>query len=127
MSFPFDPAEPHVLVQAQLWGPAGDTIVALALDTGATGTVVSRDVVEAVGFDLTLVQDQAQITTASGVETVPRVALRRFRSLGQERMGFPVLCHTLPPGIALDGLLGLDFLRGHRLLIDFHTGQIELD
>ncbi len=37
-----------------------------------------------------------------------------------------VLCHTLPPSATVDGLLGLDFFRGHQLTVDFQTGQITL-
>jgi hypothetical protein len=50
----------------------------------------------------------------------------RISSLGQDRTAFPVLAHTLPPSAAVDGVLGLDFLRGHALNIDFRTGQITL-
>ena len=28
---------------------------------------------------------------------------------------FSLICHTLPPSVSVDGLLGLDFLRGQRL------------
>jgi predicted aspartyl protease len=34
--------------------------------------------------------------------------------------------HTLPRNIPIDGLLGLDFLRGLELNINFRTGQITL-
>jgi hypothetical protein len=32
----------------------------------------------------------------------------------------------LPPGAGVDGLLGLDFLRGQSLTIDFRSGEITL-
>ena len=38
----------------------------------------------------------------------------------------PLVCHTLPASAAVDGLLGLDFMRGKRLIIDFRTGIIDL-
>jgi hypothetical protein len=37
-----------------------------------------------------------------------------------------VLSHALPPTTGIDGLLGLDFLRGSVLTIDFQNGQIDL-
>jgi hypothetical protein len=67
-----------------------------------------------------------QVTTGSGAVFVPRLSVSRFRALGQERTAFPVLAHTLPPGTGVDGVLGLDFLRGFALTIDFRTGQIDL-
>jgi hypothetical protein len=33
MSFPFNPAHGLVIIAAQLWGPAGDTVARLALYT----------------------------------------------------------------------------------------------
>jgi hypothetical protein len=80
----------------------------------------------AVGYDPALASDRVQVTTGSGVEYVPRVQVSRFKSLGQERALFPILGHTLPPSATVDGLLGLDFLRGQRLEIDFVRGFVSL-
>ena len=72
------------------------------------------------------IPDRVQVTTGSGVEYAPRLHLTRLRALGQERVAFPILSHTLPPSAGIDGLLGLDFLRGQRLEIDFARGVIAL-
>ncbi len=126
MSFPFDPQQGLIVVGAELWGPRGSAVLRLALDTGATGTVVNVGMLVALGYDPALVPDRVQVTTGSGVEFAPRVMLDRIMALGQERTGFPVLGHTLPPSAGIDGLLGLDFLRGRSLTIDFHTGRVTL-
>ena len=41
MSTMFNPHEGLIIVQARLWGPTGDTQARLALDTGATRTIVN--------------------------------------------------------------------------------------
>ena len=69
---------------------------------------------------------RVQVTTGSGVEYVPRFEVSRIAALGQVRTDFPVLAHTLPPSATIDGLLGLDFLRGQVLQIDFVQGIITL-
>ena len=66
------------------------------------------------------------MTTGSGVEFVPRVSIHKIVALGQERTSFPVLGHTLPPSAGIDGVLGLDFMRGQTLTVDFRTGIITL-
>ena len=38
----------------------------------------------------------------------------------------PVLARDLPPTTSVEGLLGLDFLRGGVLTIDFIQGEITL-
>lgn len=126
MSFPFNPHQKLIIVQAELWGPSGNGLLRLALDTGATSTLVNQSRLMQLGYDPALAPDRFQITTASGIEFVPRIALSKITALGQERTNFPVLCHTLPPSAGIDGVLGLDFFRGQILTIDFRNGQITL-
>lgn len=126
MSLSFDPRQGLVVVRAELWDPAGSAVLQLALDTGATGTLVNVGMLVAIGYDPALAPDRFQVTTGSGVEFVPRITLDKVVALGQERQGFPVLGHTLPPSAGVDGLLGLDFFRGQTLTIDFHAGEIKL-
>jgi predicted aspartyl protease len=126
MSFPFDSQQGLIIVRAELWGPAGSIVLRLALDTGATSTVVNIGMLVTIGYDPALAPDRIQVTTGSGVEFVPRVVLNKITALGQERSDFPVLGHTLPPSAGIDGLLGLDFFRGQSLILDFRTGQVML-
>ena len=91
MSFSFDAEHGLVVVEVELAGPAGEAILRLALDTGATSTVVNAGVLVALGYDPALVPDRVQVTTGSGVEFAPRVILDRITSLGRQRTEFPVL------------------------------------
>jgi len=126
MSVAFNPAGGLVVVNAEVVGPTGTAVVRLALDTGATATVVNSAILVAVGYDPAQSPTRLQVTTGSGIESVPVVAVTRLQALGQDRNGLSILAHTLPPSAGVDGVLGLDFLRGQRLVIDFRAGQIEL-
>ena len=126
MSFPFEPQRGLIIVNAELSGPTGSVILRLALDTGATGTLVNPALLVAVGYDPALAPDRLQMTTGSGVEFAPLVTIDRLTALGHERSKLPVLGHTLPPSANVDGLLGLDFMRGKVLVIDFASGAITL-
>ena len=99
----------------------------LALDTGATVSVVNWDVVVLLGYDPAIARERIQMTTGSGVEFVPRLIIEKIEAFGQDRRDFPVLCHTLPPSTTVDGVLGLDFFRGQRLVVDFRTGRVTVD
>jgi predicted aspartyl protease len=101
-------------------------VLQLALDTGATSTLVNVGMLVAVGYDPALAPDRFQVTTGSGVEFVPRIVLDKVLALGQERTAFPVLGHTLPPSAGVDGLLGLDFFRRQILTLDFQAGEITI-
>lgn len=126
MSVPFDPRRGLILVTVRIWGPAGDRIADLALDTGATVTMISASLLADAGYDPAASTDRVLMTTASGVEYVARLPVDRIRALEQERQAFPVVSHILPPSARIDGVLGLDFLRGQRLTVDFRVGEITL-
>jgi aspartyl protease family protein len=126
MSFPFDPERRLIIARTELEGPSGNAVLRLALDTGATRTLINVGLLVSIGYDPALAADRSQITTGSGVEFVPHLSLSKITALGQERTGFPVLCHTLPQSAGVDGLLGLDFFRGLTLTVDFRTGRITL-
>jgi predicted aspartyl protease len=122
----FDRHEGLVIVRAELFGPSGSIVVRLALDTGATSTTVNAGLLNTIGYDPALVPDRVQLTTGSAVEYAPRLPVNKIEALGQERVNFPVVAHTLPPTASVDGLLGLDFFRGQELKLDFRQGVIML-
>lgn len=124
MSFAFNPRSGLILVSAQLEGPSGTGTLRLALDTGATTSLVNIGILVAVGYDPALAPGPVQVTTGSGIDFAPRIVVSRLKALGREQRAFPVLGHTLPPSAGVDGLIGLDFLRGRSLTIDFRTGRI---
>lgn len=126
MSFAFNPHRGLIIVRAEIWGPSGSGILSLALDTGATFTLLNQSRLLQLGYDPAVVPDRCQMTTASGVEFVPRLTLNRIAALGREHTVFPVLCHTLPTSVGVDGLLGLDFFRGQSLTIDFRSALLTL-
>ena len=127
MSPVFDPHEGLIIVHAEIVGISGTAILRLALDTGATTTLINSGMLVSIGYDPALSSDRVQITTGSGVEFVPRLIVKRLIVLGSEQTDFSVLCHTLPPSAGVDGLLGLDFLRGNTLRVDFKEGAITLE
>jgi hypothetical protein len=127
MSPVFDPREGLIIVHAEIVGLSGAAILRLALDTGATTTLINWGMLISIGYDPALSSDRVQITTGSGVEFVPSVVVKRLVALGSEQAEFSVLCHTLPPSAGVDGLLGLDFFRARTLTIDFKEGALTLE
>ena len=126
MSFSFNPSLGLIIVRTELEGPSGSAIIRLALDTGATGTLINTGLLVSVGYDPALSKKRVQVTTGSGVEFAPLILVTKLTALGRERTEFGVLSHTLPPSANVDGLLGLDFLRGQSLMVDFRNGEIKL-
>ena len=115
-----------ILVRTRIWGPLDSHVFYLALDTGATDTLVSAQLLSRIGYDLSA-QPLAKIRTGGGIIQAPDITVSRLESLGQSRTDFPLLAHDLSPKATVDGVLGLDFLRGHVLNIDFRLGRLTLN
>jgi hypothetical protein len=127
MAVSFDAQRGLIVLPTRLWGPHGDVVVRLALDTGATRTLINWDPIVFIGYDPAGIGRRVEVTTGSGVEFVPELRLQRVHALQHERLDFPVLCHTLPPSAAVDGVLGLDFMRGLGLIVDFPAAAVSLE
>lgn len=126
MTHPFDPTRGIIVVQAELFGPVGSTILSLALDTGATATMINVAPLATIGYDLSASADLVQVTTGSSVEYVRCIRVDRIKALGHMREGLPVLAHTLPTSATIDGLLGIDFMQGRKLIVDFDLAAVSL-
>lgn len=126
MSFSFNPESGLVVVQAKLFGPSGAATINLALDTGASRTLLNEDLLISVGYELADAVGHSSMTTGSKVESIALMRLDKLMALGQERAALIVVAHTLPPSASVDGVLGLDFFRGLNLNLDFRSGLLLL-
>jgi aspartyl protease family protein len=126
VSTSFDPSGGLIIVRARLQGPVRSYNLRMAVDTGATSSLIATALLEYAGYDPATATDRTRITTGSRVESVSRIQVQRLSALGIHRREFRVLCHTLPPTTGIDGVLGLDFVRGMKLVVDFRKGVIDL-
>ena len=118
---------PYVLVRTRLGGPAGEKTVQMLLDTGATMCAVRPSVLAGIGIDAAAATQRYEIATVSGLEYPALTVVDLFSAFGHRRENMRVLALDLPRRAMFDGIIGLDFLRGHRLLLDFREGIIEFD
>jgi|SRR6476646_3332815 predicted aspartyl protease len=126
MTVPFNPARGLIRVRAEITGPAGNVFTVLALDTGASVTLISPVRLAQAGYDPSAVGVPVKTTTAGGVVQAFRLPVASLAALERSRTHFPVLAYALPSTASVDGLLGLDFVRGHVLTLDFVKGEITL-
>ena len=121
-----DPQHRLIGIEVRLFGPAGSIKARLALDTGASSTVIARETLITIGYDPDALPKTVNFITRSQVESAARVTVDKLEAPGQGRPSFPVIAHTLPPTTSVDGLPGLDFLRNHVLILNFQNGEIAL-
>lgn len=127
MKFSFAPEYGLVYVRVKIVCGERDMILNLALDTGASATMISAKRLAEVGYDLDKPEDEIYITMGNGLIFVPKITIEKLMALGETKANFTVIAHDLPPTASVDGVLGLDFLRGHVLNIDFKIGEITFE
>ncbi|MBU1486530.1 retropepsin-like domain-containing protein [bacterium] len=98
----------------------------MALDTGATYTMIPWETAEILGLEPELSKERIEIITASGVEKAPLVTLKYMVVLRKRIEGVEVVVHDLPPKSYVDGLLGVKSLVELKLKIDFSEGILEV-
>jgi len=113
------------VVPVELIGGPQSRVVDMALDTGATFVMVPWHVAEALGHDPAVSRKRTTLTTASSVEVTPIVTFKSVRALALEVQDIETVCHDLPPGSRVEGLLGLSFLKHLDLDVHFRRGVLE--
>lgn len=122
----FDRLGNLIVVTGTLVGPGGDARATLAVDTGATVTILSRSILARTGYNPLLGRSVTFFNTErSHAGTV--LHIRRLDAINQSFLELEVVAQDLPPESGVDGLLGLNAFRDRRLVIDFRAGEIALD
>lgn len=100
--------------------------VRLLIDTGASFTTLPVRVLQLVGCDLERPLRTQNITAAGGIVSAPLVAVPWFNCLGLAIENFPVVAYTIPANAFVDGLLGMDFLKQYRAILNIAEAEIRI-
>lgn len=114
-----------LVVKTCVVGPEGMSYPNLLLDTGAAYTILSQEILYSIGLSPADEKKRLRrIITGSGYEIVPVISVQQFHCLGQRIDNFDLLAYTLPSGIYVDGLLGMDFLNRFHIDLSLSTGKV---
>lgn len=98
----------------------------VALDTGSSDTSIPTRIASDLGYDVSNPKQVVLLTTGSGILPANIITVRKLTAIGETVENIDVVCHDLPFGSTIDGVLGLNFLAHFDLNISFSTGTIEL-
>ncbi|MBI3008732.1 MAG: retroviral-like aspartic protease family protein [Candidatus Omnitrophica bacterium] len=124
--FKFDITEGVILCKAKITNKRQSLFLKLAVDTGASFTMISIENALAIGIDPSKSMRHIEITTANGIVFAPIIRIPSFKCFGIELKNIEVICHNLPPESPVEGLLGLNFLKGAKAILDFSQNIIEV-
>ncbi len=113
-----------LMTRAFVEGQSGKAYPKLLIDTGSTYTILSQEMLESIGSSPATATQRQRIITGSGYQIAPVVLLNSFSCFGKFLKDFYILGHTLPFGVYVDGLLGMDFLGKFDMEIRTKSGEL---
>lgn len=115
-----------LVVHARIGGPRGSRILRLALDTGATTTMIPPKADLAIGVNPARAVKSRETLTGSGKELIPLIVLPVLRVFEKTFRRVTIACHELPSESPVDGLLGLDLLIRLKAVLDLRKPSIRI-
>ncbi len=122
----FDPQAFLIPIEVVIRGKENQTASLLALDTGATYTLIPSKTAKYLNL-MTDSRRRVEISTATQRESCPLVIVPKISFLNIEVENVACLVKDLPDRERVEGLLGLSFLRGLEVRINFRKGILEMD
>lgn len=108
-------------VYASVHGPRTWRSLKLAVDTGATYTMLPPDILFDIGINPTKATRTLEVSTANGLLVVPVLRIPLLKCLGITVRDVEVLAHHLPQESPVEGLLGLNVLAHFVPFQTFHS------
>lgn len=124
--FRFDPSQNIVICHAEITGPKRELSLKMALDTGATFTMIPIEAALAIGCNPLKARRKIDIITGGSIEYVPVITIPKFRAFGFELRNMEVVIHNLSTQSPVEGLLGLNFLKKAGAVIDFSKNIVKI-
>ncbi|MFA5165158.1 MAG: retropepsin-like aspartic protease [Candidatus Omnitrophota bacterium] len=106
----------------------GSTTCLLAVDTGASIVVISRDIAQKIETNPNDTIEGVNFTLADGSTTQSDVIMVKSIKVGNSiAYDVPVAVSDNPPGHGIDGLLGMSFLGNFNIKMDVANGKLVLE
>lgn len=121
----FNPRLPLIVLDVELEYLTKHTFK-MALDTGASFTVITPYAARILGYELTELPTDT-LFTATKKEVVFMLELKSLSVQTERIEKFHARCMDLPKELRIDGLVGLNFLRCFNAALNFEEGVFSLE
>ena len=122
-----DPNQPTLWVDVQLTGPLGSSSFTFLIDTGSPVTIIDPDVIHDLGYEARMGGRIHRLWAIKGGTPSFDIAIAELTTMGFSLNDQVVFCEEMPRHLAVDGIIGMDLLRGHVLTIDLVAGSLTVD
>jgi clan AA aspartic protease (TIGR02281 family) len=116
-----------IVLDGLIKGPGGSRMVQFILDTGASLTIVPNKVLRRIGSEKELIGGTVPVQTAGGRIDVDMYRINSLEIMGVKVRDIDVAGYDLPPETRIEGLLGLDFIKQIKLVLDIPNGKLIME
>ncbi len=122
----YDPDQGDIWVNLRLHGPAGDAVLNCVLDTGTPVTIIDAAVMDRLGYGASMGGKVSRLWGVGGPQVGYRLQVAHLETMGLAIDNAQVHCHDLPDKFGIEGLIGMDLLKGRILTLDGIGGPVTL-
>lgn len=126
ITIPIDHKDTIIACAVEFKGPEGNQILHMAIDTGATYTIIPVETAILIGCNPVIPFRRIEIIMGGSTEYLPMVKVPEVKAFGAKLEKIEVICHNLPPKSPVHGLLGLNILRHFDLFFKFKNNVLEI-
>jgi len=116
-----------LLVKAKLIGRKFSVSEDAVMDTGAAFTVIPPETADYLELELNEDYPKATLVTASGIIETPVKILNRIEVANIKAKNLPVVIHKIPDPAPVKILLGMNFIKSVKLIVDGKNGTFDLE
>jgi len=116
-----------LLVKAKLIGRKFSVSEDTVMDTGAAFTVIPPETADYLELELNEDYPKATLVTASGIIETPVKILNRIEVANIKAKNLPVVIHKIPDPAPVKILLGMNFIKSVKLIVDGKNGTFDLE
>jgi predicted aspartyl protease len=124
--FPIEHTHTNIVLPVTLLHKGNILDCHLIFDTGASMSVISWEIADFIGVIEDKSIEKIRIMTGSGYEYCPIYRLDSLTVGNCTVKNLNILCHDLPDRSRVEGLLGLDFVKVHDVIVSYKQGYLEI-
>lgn len=120
----YDPSKKLIHIPGKIVGPNASRNIRFVFDPGAYRTIISKDLMESIGYNADSKLHKVSTSSVVGKETGYTVLAKQLTILSFTFSEIEVACFGLPDQYEIDGLIGLDILEHFEVTLNHNKREI---
>lgn len=124
ITYHYDPSKKLIHIPGTISGPTASRNIRFVFDPGAYRTIISKELMESIGYSSNLKINKVSTSSIVGTETGYTTVANKLTILSFAFSNIEVACFGLPDQYEIDGLIGLDILEHFEVTLNHRKREI---